>query len=238
MNLKLMSFNTQHCLNYISKKIDFSAVADVIKEYGSDIVGLNEMRGAGEHPEYTAQTETLAESLGFYYYFAKAIDAYGKNNPYGNALLSRYPIISAETILIPDPSPRRFSNGYYETRCVLKAKIDTPSGVITVLVTHFGLNEDEAENAVSTVVESLERENCVLMGDFNLRPESPILLPIRERLFDTAELFTEELGSFPSDTPDRKIDYMFTSRELKVLSADIPPVVVSDHRPYIAEIEL
>ena len=235
--MKLMSFNTQHCLNYMTKKIDFLRMAEAIKECDADIVGLNEMRGAGEDPDYTAQTETLAEALGFNYYFAKAIDVRG-NNPYGNGLLSRYPIISAETVKIPDPLIRRNSNGYYESRCILKAKIDTPEGVLNVLISHFGLNSDEAENAVRTVVENLDGEKCVLMGDFNLTPESPILAPIRERLFDTAELFAGDRLSYPSDDPDRKIDYIFTSRDLRVLSADIPPIVASDHRPYTAEIEL
>ena len=55
--MKIMSFNTQHCQNYISKKIDFESVAKVITDFGADIVGLNEIRGEGEHPEYTAQTE-------------------------------------------------------------------------------------------------------------------------------------------------------------------------------------
>lgn len=236
MRLKIMSFNTQHCLNYITRKIDFPRMAEVIRESGADIIGLNEMRGAGENPEYTAQTETLAEDLGVNYYFAKAIDVNG-NNPYGNGLLSRYPIISAETVKIPDPEPRRY-NGYYESRCVLKAKIDTPEGEMTVLVTHFGLNPDEAENAVSTVLLNAERERCVLMGDFNLTPESPILKPIRAELFDTAELFGGERLSFPSDKPDRKIDYVFTSRDIKVIAADIPAVVASDHRPHTAEIEI
>lgn len=236
MSIKIMSFNTQHCLNYITRKIDFPLMTEVIRESEADIVGLNEMRGAGEHPEYTAQTETLAEALGFNYYFAKAIDVNG-NNPYGNGLLSRYPIISVETVKIPDPEPKKY-NGYYESRCVLKARIDTPDGVLTVLVTHFGLNPDEAENAVSTVIGNAEREKCVLMGDFNLTPESPILNPVRERLFDTAELFGGKLLSFPSDVPDRKIDYIFTSGDIKVTAADIPPTVASDHRPYTAEIVL
>lgn len=235
--MKLMSFNTQHCLNYVTEKIDIPLMAEVIRESGADIIGLNEMRGAGEHPEYTAQTEALADILGFNYYFAKAIDVRG-NNPYGNGLLSRYPIISAETVKIPDPQVRRHSNGYYESRCVLKAKIATPEGAVTVMVSHFGLNSDEAENAVCTVIEVMETEKCVLMGDFNLTPESPILSPIRERFFDTAELFVGERLSFPSDLPDRKIDYIFTTRDIQVLSADIPAVIASDHRPYTAEISL
>ena len=31
MQIKLMSFNTQHCLNFITKEIDFDIMADAIK---------------------------------------------------------------------------------------------------------------------------------------------------------------------------------------------------------------
>jgi endonuclease/exonuclease/phosphatase family metal-dependent hydrolase len=107
-----------------------------------------------------------------------------------------------------------------------------------VLVSHFGLNPDEQENAVQTVIENLPEEKCVLLGDFNMRPEKEILNPIRARMYDTAELFGEPKFSFPSDHPDRKIDYIFTSRDLPVLSADIPAIVSSDHRPHIATVEI
>jgi endonuclease/exonuclease/phosphatase family metal-dependent hydrolase len=55
---------------------------------------------------------------------------------------------------------------------------------------------------------------------------------------DTADVFTEELWSFPSDVPRGKIDYVFVSPDVTVLSADIPALVVSDHRPHVAEIQL
>ena len=110
-------------------------------------------------------------------------------------------------------------------------------GVLTVCVTHFGLNADEQVNAAQTAVENIEDKACVLMGDFNVRPEDPVLAPIREVLYDTAELFEGERLSWPSDVPQRKIDYLFTSKDIKVLSADIPAIVASDHRPYVAEIE-
>ena len=234
MTIKLMSFNTQHCLNYITRQIDFDAFAEVIKKHGADIIGLNEMRDEGIAEDYQAQTKILAEKLGYYFYFAKAIDANGAN-PYGNGILSRFPIISAETIMIPDPELRAY-NGYYETRCLLKARIDVCGG-LNVCVTHFGLNPDEQENAARTVLKNISAEKCVLMGDFNVTPEAKELLPIYEKMFDTAELFLEELMSWPSDMPTMKIDYVFTSRDIKVLSADIPADVVSDHRPYVVEIE-
>lgn len=234
MLIKLMSYNTQHCMNYLTRKIDFDLIADTIARCGGDIIGLQEIRGKGSDSEYQEQTALLAEKLGFYGYFAKAID-FGGGNPYGNAILSRFPIRQAETVLIPDPQVRK-GNKYYETRCILKALIDVGAG-LHVCVTHFGLNFDEQENAVRTVLLNLDEERCVLMGDFNLSPDDPILAPIRERMYDTAERFPGDLLSYPSDRPQIKIDYIFTSRDLRVTDADIPPIISSDHRPHIAKID-
>lgn len=236
MNITLMSYNTQHCLNFLTREIDYDIMADTIKKCGADIIGLQEMFDLGETEEFTTQTKVLAEKLGFYYYFAEATKLEKGKYPYGNGLISRYPILSAETVAIPDPEVRT-GKRYYETRCVLKAKIDVAGG-LNVLVTHFGLNPDEQENAVNTVVSNLEKEKCVLMGDFNVRPENERIIPIREQLYDTAELFDQPKGSWPSDEPRGKIDYIFTTKDLQVLSADIPAIVSSDHRPHIATIAL
>ena len=232
--MKIMSFNTQHCLGYIENIIDFDIMAKAILECGADIVGLNEMRGLGTHPEYTAQVDKLASLTGMkYLYFAKAIDVEG-GGPYGNAILSKIPIVSAETISIPDPEHEKNARGY-ETRCILRAVIE---GGLTVLVSHFGLQPDEQANAVDTVIKTLSGERCILMGDFNVTPDDAVLLPIRDRMKDTAALFDEPKLSFPSDKPDRKIDYIFVSKDIKVVSADIPPIVASDHRPHTATVEL
>lgn len=231
--MKIMTFNTQHCLNFIKREIDFDIMADAIRTCGADIVALNEMRGAGSDPEYQAQTEKLSELTGLkYFYFAKAIDVEGCG-PYGNAILSRFPIESAETIAIPDPVEKTGTR-MYETRCLLRARIE---GGLTVLVTHFGLNPDEQKNAVDTVLENLADERCVLMGDFNVTPDNEVLEPLRERLTDAATLFDEPLMSFPSYLPNRKIDYIFVSKDVELASADIPSVVASDHRPHIATIK-
>ncbi len=234
MVLKIMSYNTQHCLNYVTQEIDYSLIADTIKNYGADIIGLNEIRGDGERNDYQPQTEILSGLTGFNGYFAKALDV-GGANPYGNAILSRYPILSAETIMIPDPE-KEPDNDTYETRCILKATIDV-GFPLTVCVTHFGLNPDEQENAVNTVINAIETDKCILMGDFNVTPDNPVLDKIKEKMQDTAEMLPCPKLSFPSDNPTVKIDYIFTSRDIKVIDADIPEIVTSDHRPHIATIE-
>ncbi|MBR2042912.1 MAG: endonuclease/exonuclease/phosphatase family protein [Clostridia bacterium] len=235
MKINIMSFNTQSCKNYLTGKLDYDIIADTIIKCNADIVGLQEIIEKDERPEYEGQVKKIAEKLGFYYYFAKAINT-RENGTYGNALVSRFPILDAETVKIPDPNPKKY-NGYYETRCLLKAKINVADG-ISVLVAHFGLNPDEQENAVNTVINNLEENRLVLMGDFNAQPNNPVLLPIKEKLYDTSDKFSCEKLSWPSDNPTVKIDYIFTSRDLKVYSADIPEIVSSDHRPHIATIEI
>lgn len=230
--MNIMTFNTQHCLNFTERKIDFQIMADTISHCHADIVGLNEIRGAGEHPEYQSQTEILSTLTNMpYWYFAKAIDVGGRN-PYGNALLSRYPIAQAETIIIPDPEPKRPSS-QYETRCILKAKLDNG---LTVLVVHFGLSREEQENAMASVLQHIEKEKCILMGDFNTTPDDNLLYPLRLRLNDAAQKFESPMYSFPSNDPVIKIDYIFTSKDIRVTASDIPAVVASDHRPHTAHI--
>lgn len=231
--MNFMSFNTQHCQNYMTKQIDFDIMAKTILDCKADIVGLNEMRGLGSDAEFEAQVEKLAELTKMpYFYFAKAIDVKGKG-PYGNGLLSRKPILKSETIMIPDPVIKK-EGGRYETRCVLKAEIE---GGITVLVTHMGLVSDERVNAVETVLEQLSEKKCILMGDFNMQPHDATLAPIYEKMKDTAEKFDCPKLSSKSDKPKVKIDYIFVSRDVEVVSADIPAIVASDHRPHVAEVK-
>ena len=230
--MKFMTFNTQHCLNYITRTIDFDVMAEAILACGADVVGLNEMRGLGTDAEYTAQVEKLASLTGMrYFYFAKAIDVSGKG-PYGNGLLSKKPILKAETIMIHDPVIKE-KGRRYETRCLLKAEIE---GGFTVFVTHMGLNPEERQNAVETVIDHMAEKKCVLMGDFNMEPSDPILFPIYDAMQDTATAFDSVKLSFPSDVPLVKIDYIFVSRDGNILSADIPAIVASDHRPHVAEV--
>jgi endonuclease/exonuclease/phosphatase family metal-dependent hydrolase len=230
--MKIMTFNTQHCLSFQEDKIDFELMAQVIKRFEPDVVGLNEMRSKGNAPEFEDQTAILSELTGLkHYYFAKAIDV-GEGNPYGNALLSKVPIVSAQTIPIPDPKSEEGLD-CVESRCLLKVQLENG---MCVLVTHFGLSEQEQKNAVQTALENMQNEKCVFMGDFNVEPESAILNPIRVKMKDVADLFAKPLHSYPSDDPVCKIDYIFVSPDITVQSADIPAVVASDHRPHIADI--
>ncbi len=232
MKLNAMSYNTLHCCDWKRGVIDYDKIAGVVR--GADIVGLNEMRGLGPRDDYEAQAEILAGKLGVHAYFAMAIRLHG-GNPYGNALLSRFPILSARSVLIPDP-PAESCDQYRETRCVLDATLDA-GRPLRVLVTHFGLNASEQKNAVDTILSLLDDTPTILMGDLNVTPDNPLLAPLRARMTDSAAGHCDGALSFPSDEPRVKIDYLFV-RGLTVCEAEIPAVVVSDHRPYRAVLEL
>lgn len=233
--MKIMTFNTQHCLNYLENKIDYDIMARTILDEGAEIVGLNEMysEGQGAPSEYINQTKKLSELTGLdSYYFAKAIQL-PREGEYGNGLITKHKIVEAKTIKIPDPCPKKY-NGYYETRCLLKARLENG---YTVLVCHFGLNPDEWENAVKTILDNLEEEKCILMGDFNVTPDKDVLDPIRVKMKDASVGFCENTPSWPSDKPEVKIDYIFVSPDITVEYAEIPNVIASDHRVHTAEIK-
>lgn len=234
MNIKIMTYNIQHCNAHLRGVIDYDLIASAIAREGADIVGLNEVYGDGGGE--ISQAKILADAVGYpYFYFAKAIELRGGRG-YGNAILSKYPISSAQTIAVPDPDPdRRSYGGHYESRVLLKADITTPSANrLTVGVIHFGLNPDEAENAVKTVIKELPHERSLLIGDLNLTPDSKILDPIRMRMKDTQTM----APTFPSDAPRTKIDHIFMTPDIKLISHDTPPTVASDHLPHTANIEI
>lgn len=229
--MKIMSFNTQFCTNFVTKEIDFQIMADAIKKFNPDVVGLNEMYDESHMEEFSMQTKKLADLTGMNYYkFAEACTL--EEGTFGNGILSKIPFESVEVIPVPEEEIKK-GNQLYEPRCLLKVKLENG---FTFLIIHFGLNEDEHIHAVETVLENLEEEMCILMGDFNVTPENPVLLPIKEKMKDTADLFKKPLMSFPSDVPFKKIDYIFVSKDTEIISADIPDIISADHRPHIAEI--
>lgn len=236
--MRVMTYNIFSCRDHMHRertgeeRFDVEAVGRTIRALGADIVGLNEVRAESDHETFADQPGILARVTGLEHHrFGRTILVEGKH-PYGNALLSRRAVLDVRAIPVPDPEPRT-GDGYYETRGLIKARLE---GGITLLVIHMGLNPDEQENAVATVLEQLEGERCILMGDFNMLPDDPILAPIRQRMTDTAQFIPGEGNTFPSHDPDRKIDYIFVSPDIRVLGAQVPAVTTSDHRPIVADL--
>ena len=80
----------------------------------------------------------------------------------------------------------------------------------------------------------MEDKPAVLMGDFNMTPDHAALKPLVE---DADIQYLDTGFTFPSDAPVKKIDYIFANKYVKVENVYVPDLVVSDHRPIVAEIE-
>lgn len=262
MHLKIASYNIMSGRTYTTppkRSFDFSA--EVINDISPDIVGLNEV---GRHATAgfpvldmdDEPSEYLSKKTHMYHYFAKAIEFEGHG--YGNAILSKYPIKNAKTVIIPDPERKANDeySVYYETRSILVAEIDVCGG-ITVLVTHFGLMPEEKNNAVNTILSLLKtiKTPILLMGDFNMLADDEHLKPIFEALYDTAcgektpytwpsdmqkyvGEYEAKIKNIKENDASRKIDYIFTSSHFETKSIEVYQSTASDHMPYIAHLEL
>lgn len=229
MKLKIMSYNIQHAKNYISKEINYDALVNAIKEINPDVLSLNEVYSSGFNNTEEGQAKIIADKLGYNYYFGKATTIRGIE--YGNAILSKYEINDPQVIKIRNPL-FKIGKNHFETRSMIKAKIND----ITFIVSHFGLNPSEQKNAVKKVLKNLDNKKCILMGDFNMTPDNLLIKEIKNNMIDNANMLREELKTFPSDKPNIKIDYIFTSKDIDVLNFEIPELIVSDHRPVISTI--
>lgn len=250
MKITIGTFNTQHCRDYAhflktgKSVIDIDLMADTIQKLRIDVCGLQEMRSLGKTKDYLDQPKLIAQRLGYHYYFAKAMDF--EDGPYGNAIVSKYPILHAETNIVKTTGVIEEGVSCYENRSLLKAEIDVFGG-LTVIVGHFGLSDSDRKAAVEASVKQIdeleESKRLVLMGDFNMQPNDATIAPIQKRLFDVSSLMPIQKGTFPSAVPQGynqnpiKIDYIFTNGNVKVLSSEVHDIVAADHKIHTAIIE-
>lgn len=232
--VKILSYNIQHGIDHLKRLqtkeviINLDKVAEIIKKYDADIVGLNEVYDAPVE-NLEKQAKYIAEKIGYYYYFGKAINI--KGGEYGNALLSKYPILSAENIEIPDPIEKK-EKVFYESRRIIKSVIKIEEIEYNVIVSHFGLANDEQTNATDLLLEIVEgMENIIFMGDLNMIREKENIKRIEKVLINT---LVDDSLSFPSDNPVEKIDYIFVSKDIKINRAKILDEIFSDHLPHLA----
>lgn len=235
MKIKLMTFNVMHFENIKTKLIEYDKIIKLIKDNDIDIIGLNEVFGKGYDKNISMdQASYIANKLGYYCYFGKA--TYINFHKYGNAIISKYPLIDPQTYIIPTPFIKK-GNKLYEKRCIIKTKIDI-DGLLNVCICHFGLNEDEQIRALTKLYSLIDNNRFVMMGDFNIEPNNIILEPLRQTLTDTSSISKEELRTFPSMNPNRKIDYIWVSKDVNPLASYTVDDIISDHKPIITEIEL
>ncbi len=168
-------------LNIWNKSGPWAARAESIRrgleQLEPDLVGLQEvlqLEGRSGDPEGDQLAE-LNQRLGFHAAYAKATE-FGGGLQFGNALLSRFPILEHTRIALPE-----CDSG--EQRSVLYALVDHPQGALPVFVTHFNwklhhgaVRQKQIQSLVDQVfrLAPLDERKLppIVMGDFNAEPDS------------------------------------------------------------------
>lgn len=249
MKLKIMTYNIAGGRDYsdpnVKPSVNLEACMSVIREQAPSICGLNEVDYKLPRSGRVKFAEYIGDSLGYESRFAPAVT--WVPGTYGNGFLSRFPIRETEIFPIPDPVDRS-EPVYYESRVILHAIVDFDGTPADIFVTHLGLAKAEKENGIRTLEALIQdaKHPVILMGDFNLEPNDPLLQPIRALLRDTFDVYPKQDDfTWPSYRDImkpgerlQKIDYIFVSHDIAVESVSIPQPHASDHKPYIANIEL
>ena len=166
--MKILTYNIHHWEG-TDGRVDVDRVAQVVHESGADIVALNEVfHPATTETDALPLLEAMARHLGMAYVFGETLSYYpeaGFPAPYGNALLTRYAVLSAEAHLTVDLPGR-------EQRGFLRVVLDVGGTVpLAFYVTHLDHRHEDARLAqVKSMLQLVARysdQPHVLVGDFN-----------------------------------------------------------------------
>lgn len=207
-----------------------------IERLRPDLVGLQEVLrldgGAQAGAAPSSQAGEIAAGLGYEEAYGSAWEI-GGGLHFGNAALSRFPIVRHETFALP--------TGSEEPRALLHVEVEAPCGRVPLFVTHFNWKfhqGDVRQEQAAAVAERIaaaapvenqgERYPPILCGDFNAEPASDEIRFFRGwhaiggRTVYFADCFDVAGDGGPGHTfarrnpfaaqarePSRRIDYVF-----------------------------
>lgn len=135
----------------------------------------------------------------------------------GLALLSKFPLVDSQGHILPSRLPGRGA---------LSARVDTPSGMLRVLVVHFSLGWKDQARQWDWVRQWVDRSSLpsLVMGDFNVGPGCPLFDAV---VSDWGESFLPP-PSFPSWRPSRALDHILV-QGVKASEPQVFDPGISDH---------
>ena len=213
------------------------SLATYIRKINPDVVALQEVdcktnRELAPHQNGKDFISTLAFYTGFFGIYGKTIEF--SNGYYGIGILSKYPIIASERVMLPNPEPRG------EDRALLISSIDLPnSRQLIFACTHLDLTADKRAVEMTAIKEHLQHKKGIhiLAGDFNTSPLQGEVVKYLGNWKDALPLDY----TFPANNPQEKIDYILydNPQKVKVVDAYVDQSSkLSDHLPGIANFEI
>jgi endonuclease/exonuclease/phosphatase family metal-dependent hydrolase len=240
MRLRVLSYNIHKCIGGVDRRYEPQRVADVIHKLDADVLLLQEVDDGVPRSNGDSQVHVLGDLLGMKHrsWFAN-VDVRG-GGKYGNAILSRYPIIESTNIDLSI----RFKKKRSVLHGVIRVRHDEVDRTIHLFNMHLGLARFERRIQLRTFLEShpfshLHHETPVVVGgDLNdvYGRLGELLRPAGFRGVERRPL------TFPAWGPMRALDAIFVRGSvdfLKLSRCDSELARrASDHRPLVADIRL
>lgn len=232
-SVKIISYNIHHGKD-MEGNDQIRAMAEFIKASHADVIALQEVDSVCTRSGQVDQTAELARIAGMQGVFLRHFSFQG--GAYGQALLSKYPIDTVEAVRLPVVS----DNGQ-QTVVMLIADISiTDTQRIRLVNVHLDYRSSESrDQQVQLIIDRLKTSELpiVFTGDLNAVPESPEI----ERLMRELQLTDTHQKTdytFPTNNPDRKIDYILVGAGMEPIDSQVPEITYSDHLPIISEVRI
>lgn len=232
---------------------DIHNIAQYLKDNPADVIALQEL--TVNHPGQTEKDTPryIAEQLGYHY--CKGGEDFTEDNEkrwFGNAVFSKYPIVSFRQSWINEPIGTGGFDDEYRT--YLEAVLDVNGTEVVIGTTHMSYTHefkvtDRKQQETDTLVVELAKntdKNFIFSGDLNAIPDSYVISKIGAMLQPadpaadqntwTTKPFSYQ--GFEETELNWRLDYVFAANKLKVLSSRIENTEFSDHLPVRAEFEV
>jgi endonuclease/exonuclease/phosphatase family metal-dependent hydrolase len=246
--VRVVTFNTHHGVGEDARH-DLPRLAKVLATVDADVICLQEVdRYFGDRSEDVDQALLLSRALDMQLAWGPAIDEPrpGDQQPrqYGNALLSRLPILVSDVHRLP---------GGGEPRSALRTMLELDGGTLWVTNTHLSTGEPGRRGEQVSALAGLHTDSMaagVLVGDFNAGPDAPELAALHGRFADSWDLAgnrgdragwrfwqRDEGHTHPAHSPHRRIDQVWVSSGVSVAAAQVLDADgASDHLPLMVDL--
>lgn len=225
--IRIMSYNIRNGTG-MDGEMNLDRIAGVINGIKPDLAAIQEIDSMAARTGKQDVLVELAKKTGLYPVFSGAINFQG--GKYGIGMLSKEKPVSSRTMPLP---------GKEEARTFLLVEFKD----YYMCCTHLSLTEADQETSVGLIAEKLKeldtKKPVFLAGDLNAEPDSRTIKLFNEHFYMLSD---PSLYTFPSDKPDKCIDYIYqfrNKRKVKVLGYEVVSgCTASDHLPIYNDVKI
>lgn len=224
-------------------KENIDNILDELKKINADIVTIQELCITETDESNLDKLKQLYPYI--YYEVADTFD----NRSQGNAILSKYPFTTKTSKYVQEPTDNK-SDYSKEGRIYLETEININNRILIIGTTHLSythcfeeteLKDKEIKKLISYI--NNHNKNYIFSGDLNAKQDSSYIKQISNHLIhqDTSNTWTTKpfsYNGFEEDKLNWKLDYIFTTKDVKVNDIEVLETIYSDHLPILVSIEL